>query len=228
MTRVGDGTGVLQLEPEDTAFEALDAEAGRLARLRARASTRDSLVRLVEMPGELRDDDPFTRMMLSQLAAAAGGGAAGADRFDMPAALASLRWLVRAVRRRQPPRRRGEFVRESGWVRFGWGAVFVVWGVGGPRPYSASWWNYRPEDRRGPCPDFRKDQPGADLNSWFADCPIWWASKASGRRMAAIFASAGDELPLLAFEPFEPGQQRPERLFLWAEVSPDCQPVGCR
>lgn len=227
MTRIGDSTGALELEPEGSAFDALDAEAARLSRLQARAGAGDGLVRLVEMPGELRGDDPFTRMMLSQLGAAASGSGGG-DRFDVPAGLDSLRWLVRAVRRRQPPRRRGEFVRESGWVRFGWGAVFVVWGVGGPRPYSASWSSYRPEERRGPSPQYRKDQPGADLDSWFADCNIWWASKGSGRRMAGIFASAGDELPLLAFEPFEPGLQRPERLFLWAEVNPAGQPGGCR
>ena len=71
MTRVGDGTGVLQLEPEDTAFEALDAEAGRLARLRARASTRDSLVRLVEMPGAT--DHAFEQSATSKHRAADAG-----------------------------------------------------------------------------------------------------------------------------------------------------------
>lgn len=182
----------------------------------------------MEIPAELRDDDPFTRMMLSQLSSGAAGGPGGRERFDLPAALDPLRWLVRAVRRRQPPRRRGEFVRMSGPVRFGWGSVFVVWGVGGPRPMSSGWRRGRIEGGDGMNREYLPEQPGADPSSWFADCSIWWASANHGARMAAIFASAGDELPLLAFDPFEPGMQRPDRLFLWAEVSPDFRADACR
>lgn len=205
-----------QSEPEDAAFAAFDAEAERVVRLRDRVGTGEYLVRLVEVPAALRVGDPFTRMLMTQLSAPAGGRGVAPD---VPAELDALRWLVRAIRRRQPPRRRGERVRGSGWMRFGWGAVFVVWGVGGEPPRSASWWHCRPEDRHGPAPAYRNDQPGADPMSWFADCALWWAK--GEHRMAAVFAGEGDEFPLLAFDPFEPGLQRPERLFCWAEVAAD-------
>lgn len=206
-------------EPEDAAFAALDAEHERIVRLRARAGVGEHLVRLVELPAALRADDPFTRMLMSQFVGVAGSGGARALLPDVPGQLDALRWLVRAVRRRQPPRRRGEFVRGSGWVRFGWGAVFVVWAAGGEPPSSAAWWHCRPVDRTGPAPAYRNDQPGADPASWFADCSVWWAK--GERRMAAVFLGEGDEYPLLAFDPFEPGLQRPERLFCWAEVAAD-------
>lgn len=130
---------------------------------------------------------------------------------DDPDELADLFTLVRAVRRSQPSRRRdGEFARGSDSVPLGDWRAFVVWAVHGRRP----------ERESGALTGSR---PSDDPASWFARPDIWWAG--APRRMAAIFLGAASELPVLAFEPFPPGEVRPERLFRWAAVRPDGQRV---
>lgn len=135
--------------------------------------------------------------------------------------LADLVALVRAVRRAQPSRRRdGEFARGSDSVPLGEWRAFVVWAVHGARPERASVRFGRPvpasDVLSGACPS---DDPA----SWFARPEIWWAGVP--RRMAALFVDSAHELPVLSFEPFPPGEVRPERLFRWVAVLPDAECV---
>lgn len=135
--------------------------------------------------------------------------------------LADLFTLVRAVRRSQPSRRRdGEFARGSDSVPLGDWRAFVVWAVHGARPERASVHFGRPV----PAEDVLSGtRPSDDLSSWFARPEIWWAG--APRRMAALFMDSATELPVLAFEPFPPGEVRPERLFRWQAVQSDGQRV---
>lgn len=135
--------------------------------------------------------------------------------------LADLFTLVRAVRRSQPSRRRdGEFARGSDGVPLGDWRAFVVWAVHGARPERAAVHLQRAV-RAADVID--GSLPSDDPASWFARPRIWWAG--APHRMAALFLDAAVELPVLAFDPFPPGEVRPERLFRWQAVRPDGQRV---
>jgi hypothetical protein len=108
--------------------------------------------------------------------------------------LAAVAELVRAVRRKQPPKRSSGFVRRSGWTTVGPDRVFVLWGL---RPQSLP--------------------ASSSVGHWFAD---WTIESYATRRPAGIFASEGARLPVLAFEPVESGNCQPERLYLWSIVDP--------
>lgn len=190
--------------------EALSRETELFSCMAQRASGTGKVVRLVEAP------EATAAGMPSIVHPLAGVPALASDHRSMtrpPDHLALLADLVRAVRRKQPPRRTGEFVRKSGWTVVDEVRVFVLWSVSEANPA------YVPEGI-GADPAARSTLPGDGARSWFERPEFAWQRF---NRMAAIFPSEGARLPVLAFDPFSPDQAIRERMFLWSIVDPSAR-----